>query len=623
MPLVFEEWDLGITPVTARSRLYSLAPIGIGTAFVESLSGYVARLAAAHAVPAGRFIYRELSAYVAPGGLNLPKLYAVNGVGRSAKRWVEGLESMTLRPDLRYLTLLPFARLFPEPLLLRRVRAWCPACYAQMASRGEPIYEPLAWCLRLVEVCPRHQRVLATACPRCHRSSHPLCAASRPGFCSCCGAWLGDRHAGSHRSDAVPMEYQSWLAGAIGELLANATLLQPERLRDRARDALLAYADSFAEGNRSAVTEAAGFPKCALCGWFRGDKMPRIDTLLRTWYRLRLPVACLLNDAPLALSSQARAERSMEIRSLRQVAPKRSHEQIRAALEEALQEQPAPSLTELAHRLGYTGSSRLREADRDLCRQILLNHRKSGRSHWWRRRGAKPICELSRVKATLEQYLASAAPVPPLDRIATGLGYAVDQSLRRKFPALSRALAARIAEQRHARVEAIAPALEAALQESPPPYMRELAKRLGFSAASVLKAHAPVLYERLKALRQAYEQMRCRELRENLEAVLAENPPPSLKSVYARLGVTESIVNSAGLAATREAVGLRHQQYSLEQAQARRNAVRAEIREIVGTLDAAGICPSIPRVTGLLQAGSLREWKVIRNAVADARRGLA
>jgi hypothetical protein len=46
----FEAWDQAAAPVTARSRLYALMPIGIGTSLVESLIGYVVRLAEAHAV---------------------------------------------------------------------------------------------------------------------------------------------------------------------------------------------------------------------------------------------------------------------------------------------------------------------------------------------------------------------------------------------------------------------------------------------------------------------------------------------------------------------------------------------------------------------------------------------
>src|SRR5262245_2819318 len=88
MPPTLEAWDLAVPTLTARSRLYSLAPIGIGTALVESLSGYVERLAAAHAVSAGSLIGRDLVGR--PGGtkpINVGLVsYAVNGVGGGAKR---------------------------------------------------------------------------------------------------------------------------------------------------------------------------------------------------------------------------------------------------------------------------------------------------------------------------------------------------------------------------------------------------------------------------------------------------------------------------------------------------------------------------------------------------------
>jgi hypothetical protein len=404
-------------------------------------------------------------------------------------------------------------------------------------------------------------------------------------------------------------------------MLANAAQIQPEHLRDRVRGALVAYANAFTEGNRTAVADIAGCQRGALYSWFNGEQMPRIDALLRTWYQLGIPVACLLDDGHPGLSADVQVKSSTEIRTTRAVAPKRSREQICAALEAALHEQPAPSLNEVARRLGYGTTTRLREADRDLCRRIVLNYYKSGRSNWWVRRGAKPICELSRVKQVLEDYLASSSPIPPLDRIAAGLGYATDQSLRRKFPELCLALAARIAEQRRARVAAIEPALEEVLQQIPPPSLLQAAKRLGFSAACVLKARAPGLYEKVKQHRQAYKK-RCRvELGGKLEATLMENPPPSLKSVYSRLGVTESIVNTS-FPLLREAIGLRHRQHQRQQAQQRRDAVRAEIRDIARMLHAQGICPSVPRVTSLLKSGSLREWKVIGNAVKDARREL-
>ena len=153
------------------------------------------------------------------------------------------------------------------------------------------------------------------------------------------------------------------------------------------------------------------------------------------------------------------------------------------------------------------------------------------------------------------------------------------------------ALSGKIEGQRRARVAAIEPTLEQALQESPPPSLRQVTKRLGFSATCVLKAHAPDLYERLKTHWQAYARIRRTELQNKLKAVLQEKPPPSLRSVYSRQGVTESIVNTSFPDLRRE-IGLRHLQYQRQQAQGRRDEVRAEIHEIVRTLHAQGICPS-------------------------------
>jgi hypothetical protein len=50
--------------------------------------------------------------------------------------------------------------------------------------------------------------------------------------------------------------------------------------------------------------------------------VPLIDTLFHTWYQLKLPIACLVDGAYTGFSPEVRAERSREIRSVRQAAPK-------------------------------------------------------------------------------------------------------------------------------------------------------------------------------------------------------------------------------------------------------------------------------------------------------------
>src|SRR5437867_3672920 len=62
----FESWSLSRLPAPTRSRLYSLEPIGVGTATVEGLTGYVARLAEARSVSVGDLVGRVLSELTDP-----------------------------------------------------------------------------------------------------------------------------------------------------------------------------------------------------------------------------------------------------------------------------------------------------------------------------------------------------------------------------------------------------------------------------------------------------------------------------------------------------------------------------------------------------------------------------
>jgi len=618
MQQAFESWNLTLPPMRPRSRLYSPAPAGIGTAFVESLSGYVVRLAEAHAVSTGDLVRRELSRYV-----RLPLVFYsndVNGLQEGAARWVQAVEAATLRSDLRYLTLLQFRNLFPRPVLLRKTRAWCPECYQAMAATGL-VFEPLLWCLKLVEVCPQHHRLLVAFCNHCHRSQPPICAASRTGRCSRCGMWLGctSGRLTHETSKQLPTEYQSWVAGAIGQLLALAPEAQPESLWGRIREILVACTKTFAEDNRAALADTVRCNRNMIYDWLNGPRRPRIDNFFRAWFHLKLPVSLMFSPDSAQLLRQADDQTTVRIERARKLAPKRRPEQIQAALKEALKEEPPPSLSEVARRMGYSTTTRLGQVARALSSQIVIKHRRSGRSHWWVRGGAKPICELSQVKKVLQGYLNAESQIPPLDRIAASLGYAIDQSLRQKFPELCRALSAKLARQKEARLAAIAPTLERALQETPPPSVREICQRVGFSAGCVLKAHSPALYQRLKARRREYADACRAEVKNKLKAVLNEVPPPPPKEVYARLGISESICIYT-FPELRRAIVARYRQYRAQHSQARREAVREEIRAVVRQIHMQGVCPSFPRVVGLLKSAPPGDWKLLHEFVNSARK---
>ena len=103
------------------------------------------------------------------------------------------LEHLTLRKDLQFLTLLPWAAVLTQQRLLRLTRAWCPDCFAEWQTERRPIYEPLLWNVSAVSLCLRHQRVLLESCPYpdCRATLPVLASHFRPGYCSKCSRWLG------------------------------------------------------------------------------------------------------------------------------------------------------------------------------------------------------------------------------------------------------------------------------------------------------------------------------------------------------------------------------------------------------------------------------------------------
>ena len=77
----------------------------------------------------------------------------MNGSGLGASEWIQILQELTLRTDLRFLTMISWKEVLPQGQLLRPKRAWCPACYEEWREQEAVIYEPLLWALKAVTVC--------------------------------------------------------------------------------------------------------------------------------------------------------------------------------------------------------------------------------------------------------------------------------------------------------------------------------------------------------------------------------------------------------------------------------------------------------------------------------------
>lgn len=388
-----ELWDVTLPTLPPRSRLYHLAPIGVGTPYVESLTGYVARLAEAHnvwplhLVPremlpllGGKYLSRDGTSHLSPFWSQGSR--ALNGPWTMSVDWTRALEQLTLRSELRFLTLQPWVEVLTQLKLLRPKRAWCPACYEEQRQAGGEVYEQLLWALTSVRVCAHHHRVLSIQCPYpdCGRVLSPLEPRSRPGYCSRCERWLGTSSGtdptNGENLDEEHIEWYVWMAESIGQLLAAAPTLPTFPPRERIAHAMNLCVEQSARGTASVLAQALGLWPGAPWGWLHAETIPKLDLLLRLCDLLDISLLDFLTEEDLRIGP-IRTERPwMKIPSPRRP-PRRPFdvENVRQALEQALasEEEPPPSVCEIGRRLQRRDTD-LAVHFPDLCNAISVRY---------------------------------------------------------------------------------------------------------------------------------------------------------------------------------------------------------------------------------------------------------
>lgn len=306
---------------------------------------------------------------------------ALNGTRSLARDLVWALEGLTLRGDLRFLTLLPWSEVLPPRDLIRPYHAWCAACYEEWRQAGQVVYEPLLWSLSVVTSCPRHRRSLQSLCPYpdCRRRLPPLAQRSRPGHCPWCQRWLGRKQEPAEDKGLTEedLRWQSWVASSVGELLAATPSLLVPPARESVARAIDRQVRQVTGGNGSALAEQLGLEMGSLSSWRRGRSIPCLGLLLRVCYRLgTTPLAFLLDDVAAATvmegSQAVPPELSWPSRAGRRRfdAPK-----MRWALEAVLasDESPPPPMREIARRLGTHHSFLLKKLP-ELCQAISARY---------------------------------------------------------------------------------------------------------------------------------------------------------------------------------------------------------------------------------------------------------
>lgn len=355
--------DVVIPSLPPRSRLYSLKPVGAGTAYVESLTGYSIRLAETHNVDFGRLVVEVITPVInkkyllSSEGVSFSVRFgatasALNSMGRMARDWVNAIQALTLQENLASLTMLPWADVVSNMGLIRPNCAWCPACFEEWHTNGKTIYEPLLWSLSVITVCPIHQQPLSDTCPFCKRLLQVLSHRSRPGYCSKCKHWLGlasGRGPAKDKLDKDTLGYQMWVAEQLGGMLAAASSLSSPPKGVRGSEVISACVQKVTRGNVAAFERVTGTKNLRV--WLRRPHIrPRLNVLLFLCYKAGVPLKDSLTRVNSSYLQDERIQRSSG--KVRDGYTCEELAQVEARLRPMLLEAPPPCKAEAARRIG-------------------------------------------------------------------------------------------------------------------------------------------------------------------------------------------------------------------------------------------------------------------------------
>ena len=545
--------------IASRSHLYRLPPIGLGTEYVESLTGYISRLAEAHSVSPGVLLRRELIPRLPQSSGGSPKnervvqtycfiydSYVLNGLSDCPRRWVRVLEAVTGQNSLHVMTMLGWAGIISDIHLLRSNRAWCPLCFDCWRRVALPVYEPLIWAVKVVSVCPVHERVLEERCPRCERASPALTARSRPGFCGRCRSWLGVPPL-QEPPTGTSLDTQLRIARSLGGMVSLISSLPQTASPVCFKENLRRCIDDFARGNLSQFARLSGVSFDSIERWLLPGSSVRLDSFLRMCCCLQLPAARLLSEripsndpdwesarrlaheisCHAARGTLSRQRFSLH-RAIGRSALSHTSDSLRKALERALAGTAPRALQNIANELGFVSPSSLCRRFPDLCRAIVLRNR-----HWREQ-------EDDRIREALTKAV-SEKPAPSMKAVAAKLGH-TPTALRRRFPEISAALAARVPERRRFERDSLQHRLQTALELNPPASLNDAARSVGRDT-SHLRSLFPELCRQI-ADRHREERRRisaqrklrlCAEIRAAVIDLCERGFNPSRKRVFAAI----------------------------------------------------------------------------------------
>ncbi len=296
-----------ISTAPIRSVLYSEVPRGAGTAYIESLGSYVARVAGNHGVPPDALlreivIPRTMIAGSQQGSTFFSQhLRTLNGYGKYAREIARALSLLTGVQGIADLTLQPWGWLLDAKGtgVIAPHSRWCKTCLND--DRGHPggAYMQLAWQLTPTTHCVQHWCALDDRCPHCQQRQRAVSRHNLVGRCSECAKWLGDGSVTPVSGLPVAAAHRArFYSLAVAEMIhAGQTPLGDKPLQDFRRG-LQECINAFADGSVKTLEASTGMSNGQVRHWITSG-LPGLGPLLDLSYSLSCtPVAILEGRIP-------------------------------------------------------------------------------------------------------------------------------------------------------------------------------------------------------------------------------------------------------------------------------------------------------------------------------------
>lgn len=171
-------------------------------------------------------------------------------------------------------------------------------------------------------------------------------------------------------------------------------------------------------------------------------------------------------------------------------------------------------------------------------------------------------------------------------------------------------------------VEAERLALEAALAEMPPPSLQSVLRKLGCDDTGYYYYdHFPELCiriaKRYKEHRSGY--FNTDAIRNDLEQMLAENPPPSFSEVSRRIGYSRSLIHKT-FPTLSEQLLERYKEYRQCYREGNLERLQEEVRQVVRSLQEQGIYPNETKVRKMVATPA--SWWQFKQVMQEVRQEL-